>query len=484
MPVDNAPATAAQNLLNGIDYSALIGGPLEAAIKAQVMAAQSTWEFIKNVGLNEDKNTGEKSAVNVSFTYQQDGREQKLIVPILVIVPIPAIVVDLVNIDFTANINAASSSTTETTSEQNIAAEAGGKLEVGFAPYASLSANFKASYSSKKASKATSESRYSVEYTQNVAVRASQADLPAGLSTVLNILSAAATTATPGGELSVSPPAARLTGDNNSAQNAVRFNCSIKNGNGLYVTENNGMSGEGEGYSFDLKKHEQLFEVATSTTTGFKLGVGPSAKIVAWQEKGVKPDPKGELLVSLWVDEQAEKGTYPLELEVTGVYTEGEEPQPEKMLAIPLSINIEAREPTIRSQPAEITVVKGQDPKSVTVTVTDATGAPAPSGTAIDFELEGLGADDVEIKVDSEVETSSFELGDNGQQTLKLSAKDAITGTKDAKLKLSWQAAKAEVEIQVKDTEEMLLTAGAPSIEVSAKAQEKAPARKGARKKS
>ena len=38
MATDSTPATTVQNMLNGIDYSALIGGPLQAAISAQVMA--------------------------------------------------------------------------------------------------------------------------------------------------------------------------------------------------------------------------------------------------------------------------------------------------------------------------------------------------------------------------------------------------------------------------------------------------------------
>jgi hypothetical protein len=110
MPLDQSPATSAKSLLNGIDYSALIGGPLEAAIKAQTTAAKSTWEFIQEVGLYEDKDTGEKKAVNVTFTYQRDGELQKLIVPILVIVPIPCIEVNEINIDFKAKINASASS--------------------------------------------------------------------------------------------------------------------------------------------------------------------------------------------------------------------------------------------------------------------------------------------------------------------------------------------------------------------------------------
>ena len=39
MAIDTTAGTVAQNMLNGIDYSALIGGPLQAAISAQAMAA-------------------------------------------------------------------------------------------------------------------------------------------------------------------------------------------------------------------------------------------------------------------------------------------------------------------------------------------------------------------------------------------------------------------------------------------------------------
>ena len=188
MAVDSTPATTVQNMLNGIDYSALIGGPLQAAVSAQAMAAKSTWEFIQEVGLNTDK----KSAVNVTFIYQKDGELTKLIVPLLTIVPIPMIVIDDVSIQFKASLNASSSECTESASSESI--EAGGEdsAKVGWGPF-SLTVRAKANYSSKKDSKSTKDSRYSVEYTQDVSVHATQADMPAGLATVLNILSSSAT---------------------------------------------------------------------------------------------------------------------------------------------------------------------------------------------------------------------------------------------------------------------------------------------------
>ena len=191
MAVDSSPATTVQNMLNGIDYSALIGGPLQAAISAQVMAAKSSWEFIQQVGLNTDKETGVKSAVNVTFMYQKDGNMVKLIVPILTIVPIPMIVIDDVSIQFKASMNASSSQCSETSTSESIDAGAEGSARIGWGPF-SLQVKAKANYSSKKDSKATSESKYSVEYTQDVSVHAKQADMPAGLATILNILSSAA----------------------------------------------------------------------------------------------------------------------------------------------------------------------------------------------------------------------------------------------------------------------------------------------------
>jgi hypothetical protein len=208
MALDTSAAQSAQSLLNGIDYAALIGGPLEAAIKAQAMAALSTWEFIQNVGLQK-KSDGRIEAVNVTFTYQKDGKLVRLIVPILTIVPIPLIVIDDVSIAFKANINASASQTQEDSSSENVAAEASAEAKIGWGPF-SLTAKFQASYSSKKDSKATQDSRYSVEYTQDVSVHATQAGMPAGLATVLNILSNAATDAPISGAVTYSPQVGSL----------------------------------------------------------------------------------------------------------------------------------------------------------------------------------------------------------------------------------------------------------------------------------
>lgn len=204
MPIDTTPSAVATSALQAIPFSSLIGGPLDAAIQAQAMAAKTSWEFIQQVGLNTDPETGQKSAVNVSFYYNKGGKLTKLIVPLLTIVPIPYIAIDDIQINFKANISASSSSVTSNSESTDFSAGGSAKASFGIGPF-SVSATFNANYSSKKDSKASSESKYSVEYTMDLAVHAGQSDMPTGLATVLNILQSSITDTGVGGSISLSP---------------------------------------------------------------------------------------------------------------------------------------------------------------------------------------------------------------------------------------------------------------------------------------
>ena len=165
MAISEAPANVAVNAMQSIPFNSMIGGPLKACIEAQAMAAQTSWEFIQNVGLNTDPETGEKKAVNVSFSFNQGGRMVQLNVPLLTIVPIPYIAIHTIDINFKANISASSSSIKENSKSEST--DAGGtakaKLNLGIFK---VEADLKANYSSKKDSKATEESKYSVESTE------------------------------------------------------------------------------------------------------------------------------------------------------------------------------------------------------------------------------------------------------------------------------------------------------------------------------
>lgn len=185
MPIDTTPSSTATSALQGIPFSSLIGAPLNAAIDAQVASAKSTVDFIQNVGLTGPADN--RRPIQVEFIYYVDGKETKLMVPLLTIVPIPYLAVDEVEINFKANISASASTYQENNSSEET--KASGSLDVGvdYGPF-SAKAHFEASYSSKKDSKATQDSKYSVEYTMDVRVHAKQESMPAGLAKVLNIL--------------------------------------------------------------------------------------------------------------------------------------------------------------------------------------------------------------------------------------------------------------------------------------------------------
>jgi hypothetical protein len=174
-------ADKATDALQGIPFQSLIGGPLQAAVKAQSDAAMTTWTFIKEVGM-----TGEgenRKALTVDFVYTANGEMQKLTVPLLTIVPIPYIAIDEIDIQFKAKINASESTSTEQNEASGTEVKGNGSVGWGWAK-----AEFNASYSSKKDSKATQDSKYSVEYTMDVHVHAGQESMPAGLAKVLGIL--------------------------------------------------------------------------------------------------------------------------------------------------------------------------------------------------------------------------------------------------------------------------------------------------------
>lgn len=224
MAISNAPSQVATNALQAIPFSSMIGGPLKACIEAQAMAAKTTWDFIQEVGLNTDPETGEKKAVNVSFSFIQNGREVQLNVPLLTIVPIPYIAINSIDINFKASISASSSSVNETSSSE--AVDAGADITAGLkiGPF-HMDAKLNANYSSKKDSRATEESKYSVEYTMDIAVKAGQDSMPAGLAKVLELL---------GNSLDVSDPKGTLEVNAQKLKVGDKLIATYKNKNGIF----------------------------------------------------------------------------------------------------------------------------------------------------------------------------------------------------------------------------------------------------------
>lgn len=224
MAISSTPSQVATSALQAIPFSSMIGGPLKACIDAQAMAAKTTWDFIQEVGLTIDPETGEKKAVNVSFSFIQNGRTVQLNVPLLTIVPIPYIAINTIDINFKASISASSSSVSETNSSSST--DVDGELKAGLkvGPF-HMDAKINANYSSKKDSKATEESKYSVEYTMDIAVKAGQDSMPAGLAKVLELL---------GNSLDVSDPNGTLNINTNRLTQGEHLIATYKNKDGLY----------------------------------------------------------------------------------------------------------------------------------------------------------------------------------------------------------------------------------------------------------
>ena len=193
--------------LQNLPFSSLIGGPLSACIDAQAESALTCVNFIKEVGLEKDED-GEYSdkVVYVHFSFVQGGRRVNLSVPLLTIVPIPYIAINSIDINFTAKVCGTESSsytrTTEFQKDEEIKTE---QKRSGFFRFLAgpKKTQIKTQFSSKRSSKSTRDSSYSVESTIDVAVHAGQESMPAGMSKILEMLGNAIDTCSPYGELTV-----------------------------------------------------------------------------------------------------------------------------------------------------------------------------------------------------------------------------------------------------------------------------------------
>jgi hypothetical protein len=177
--------------LNSLDFSVYIGGPLQAAVKAQHDASISQVNFIKEVGFTPGANGQPDVLKYVDFNYKKSvpnpdydstatsnpfiDAEVNLKVPFLSMLTVPALRIDEITIDFNAKLNSVET--------QNVSSE--------FSGSASLSAKFwKVKFNASASYKKTSSSTSTTErtYTLGVHVKAVNDELPAGLARVMDML--------------------------------------------------------------------------------------------------------------------------------------------------------------------------------------------------------------------------------------------------------------------------------------------------------
>ena len=166
--------------LASLPLGTMISGPLQAAIEAQALAANSTVNFIQEVGL--DKGT----VRNVTFKYESAGVQSELQAPLLSIIPIPFIRVKDVEVDFIFKINtiASDSSKDEITKSASMGVSGGAST-----PFWGVKVSANASYSNTKASESKSSVDKSAEL--KIHVNAAQDEMPEGLKIVLTAITGA-----------------------------------------------------------------------------------------------------------------------------------------------------------------------------------------------------------------------------------------------------------------------------------------------------
>lgn len=174
----------------GLPMEDLIGGPLIAVCEAQTKLAKSTAQYIREIGLQEIEQSDENAPPlfktrQVDFHFNKpipspDGTEitqaqVDISAPLLSIVPIPALLIEDVEIEFNMEVK---SSVQEKESSKK---EAGFEASVGWGPF---KASMHGSVSSHN--EQTRKSDNSAKY--HVKVSAKQADTPEGLSRILDML--------------------------------------------------------------------------------------------------------------------------------------------------------------------------------------------------------------------------------------------------------------------------------------------------------
>ncbi|MFP6736262.1 MAG: DUF2589 domain-containing protein [Rhodospirillales bacterium] len=189
----------ANRILGSIPYGTLIGAPMTAAVEAQALSAQTSIDFIRSIGFESTEDGTDFGAVRqVTFSYSRrdttTGGETdvSLKVPLLTIVPIPYLRIDDMTIDFTSKITEEMLRSTK----RDSSTEAEAELSINYSHFLSpVKVGFKASISTKHSSSTATSNRYKTEHTININVRATQDDLPAGMTRVLDILESSITEA-------------------------------------------------------------------------------------------------------------------------------------------------------------------------------------------------------------------------------------------------------------------------------------------------
>ena len=168
--------------LGSLDFENIIGGPLTAVVEAQAHAAETSIEFINEVGLTFED--GRITPIKTVFSYQKESTDEQGVtrsrthnieVPVLAIVPIPYMVFNDVWLNFNVNLNSVENRSRNSFTGGSIAGR--GRFG-GF--------SFSGSVAASRQKRDTGT--VSKTYAMGVKIHAVQDEMPEGMERVLNIL--------------------------------------------------------------------------------------------------------------------------------------------------------------------------------------------------------------------------------------------------------------------------------------------------------
>ncbi len=162
LPVDNQ-----ESLLQELDFNRILGAPLSACVNAQEEAAQATLQYLNEVVFTQaGDDDSSLEPVTVSFYFESAGQVHRIVMPLLLIVPVPYLQIDRVDLTFQATV---------TESHMNHDTR---KL--------SLKAKYSAPGDSAEVSKET-KAEYMNKRCIDINLSVTSADMPMGISKLLEI---------------------------------------------------------------------------------------------------------------------------------------------------------------------------------------------------------------------------------------------------------------------------------------------------------
>ncbi len=194
---NNREAGAAVSELRSLPLHHLVGAPLLALVQAQTQAAQATTEFIEEIGFKKPPTSegSDGSVANletesfgelrmVTFNYQKpnefgDLEEYSVQIPLLSLVPIPAIQIKDAELDYTIKVTDVINSNTRTTLSNRTSQSEEDWLS-------NERVEFRAIMGATQVN--SKQENLSLNYGVKIKLKAEQAEIPSGLSFLFNVL--------------------------------------------------------------------------------------------------------------------------------------------------------------------------------------------------------------------------------------------------------------------------------------------------------